>query len=63
MELDIVFRRNGLGGVMDMTLAQVRLYSSALAKLEKERLKSMAIAARAGAADEKGWKSWLNALK
>jgi hypothetical protein len=33
---------------MNMTLAQVRLYSEAIAKQEKERLKLMAIAARAG---------------
>lgn len=48
---------------MDMTLAQVRLYSAAIAKQEKERLKLMAIAARVGGADEKGWKSWLKSLK
>lgn len=45
-----------------MTVAQVRLYSQALTRLEKERLKMMAIAARAGAADEKSWKSWLKNL-
>ncbi|WP_160809583.1 hypothetical protein [Nitrosomonas sp. HPC101] len=42
-----------------MTLAQVRRYSPALTKLEQERLKAMAIATRAGMADEKGWKAWL----
>lgn len=46
-----------------MTLAQVRLYSEAIAKQETERLRLMAIAARAGAADEKGWKSWLKSLR
>lgn len=48
---------------MNMTLAQVRLYSQAIAKHEKERLRLAAIAARAGAADEKGWKSWLKSVK
>jgi hypothetical protein len=45
-----------------MTLAQVRGYGAALAKLETERLKLAAIASRAGQADEKGWKSWVKGL-
>lgn len=44
-----------------MTLAQVRGYGAALAKLEAEKLKVAAIAVRAGMADEKDWKAWLNA--
>lgn len=40
-----------------MTLAQVRRYSQALARLEQEHLKTMAIATRAGMADEKSWKA------
>lgn len=42
-----------------MTLAQVRGHAAALARLEAERLKAAAIAARAGMADEKGWKAWV----
>lgn len=57
--LDARFRAAGLGAVMDMTLGQVRGYGRALALLEAEKLKAAAVAARAGMADEKGWKAWL----
>jgi hypothetical protein len=42
-----------------MTLAQVRAYGAALARLETERLRLAALAVRAGMADEKGWRAWL----
>lgn len=45
-----------------MTLAQVRGYAEALTRLEAERLRAAAIAARAGMADEKGWRAWLKAV-
>jgi hypothetical protein len=47
---------------MDMTLAQVRGYGSALALIEAEKMKSAAVAVRAGMADEKGWKAWVKGL-
>lgn len=45
-----------------MTLAQVRLYSEAVRKVEADNLKAQAIAIRAGMADEKGWKKWLKSF-
>lgn len=47
---------------MEMTLAQVKGYSEALARLEAERAKMAAVAVRAGMADEKGWKAWLKSI-
>jgi hypothetical protein len=46
-----------------MTLAQARGYGQALAGIEAERLKAAAIAARAGFADEQGWRAWLRAIE
>jgi hypothetical protein len=45
-----------------MTLAQVRGYAQALTGLQAERLKAAALAARAGMADEKGWRAWCAAI-
>lgn len=45
-----------------MTLKQAAAYTAALENIERDRLKVMAIAARAAQADEKGWKSWFNSL-
>lgn len=42
-----------------MTLGQVRLYSAALLQLEMGKLKTTAIAVRAGMTDEKSWQAWL----
>lgn len=47
---------------MEMTLAQVRGYSRALALLEAEKLKAAALAVRAGMADEKGWREWIKGV-
>lgn len=47
---------------MDMTLAQVRGYSRALALLDTEKIRVAALAVRAGMTDEKGWQAWLKQL-
>jgi hypothetical protein len=45
---------------MGYTLAQIRSFSSAIARIERERIIGHALAARAGMADEKGWTRWLD---
>lgn len=45
-----------------MTLAQVQGYVAALNQLDMGQLKLQAIAARAGQADEKSWKKWLDGM-
>jgi len=46
-----------------MTLAQVDAYARALVTIERERVQSAAIAARAAQADEKGWKRWFDGME
>jgi hypothetical protein len=45
-----------------MTLAQVRIYSEAIMKMEADSLKSQAIAVRAALTDEKSFKKWFNSF-
>lgn len=61
-EIDVAFRKAGLGTVLDMSLKQVKAYYAAIQKMEVERLKLQAIAVRAGMADEKRFKRWIKSL-
>jgi hypothetical protein len=44
---------------MEMPWTAALDFSQAVARLERERLLSSAVAARAAQADEKGWKAWV----
>lgn len=61
-ELDITFRRYGFGSVLDMTLTQVNCYLKAIRKIQADEVKAMAIAVRAGMADDKGFKRWIKSV-
>lgn len=45
-----------------MTLSQVKCYLKAIRKIQADDIKAMAIAVRAGMADEKGFREWIKSV-
>jgi hypothetical protein len=45
------------------TLGQLRGYAQAVRRIERERVKQQAVAARVAQADRRGWKQWLDSLE